>query len=510
MPEVDEQEGLTLADYVRILRKNWLLITLATVLGAVGAGVFSLLSTPQYQASTQLYVSVQSTADDTQIANLTQGGTYARQAVLSYVDIIESASVLDEVIEDLDLDMSTGELRGMVSANSPTNSVLINIDVTGPDADQAAAVANSVGTNFTELVTDVLEKPRSGGLSPVQISTTEQAKVPTAPISPNTTRNVALGLMLGLMVGLGLAVLRTALDTRVRRVEDIARITDLPVIAGILDDPQATKRRLIVHTDPTAPRSESFRTLRTALQFVNVDNAPRSFAVTSSAPAEGKTTVSTNLAIALAQAGASVALIDGDMRKPSVAQYMGIEGAVGLSNVLAGLVELDDVLQRWGRTKLFILPAGRIPPNPSELLGSAKMRDLLEELTTRFDYVIIDTPPVLSVTDAVVVSRLAGATMLVAASGIARRGDVLAALDSLDDSAERVVGVVMTHMPHSGPDAYAYARYEYKRVEDGRKRRGKRIRATKDEASDLQPRVLEHPLGWLDEPDDVPSRHARK
>lgn len=367
-----------------------------------------------------------------------------------------------------------------------------------------------MGTKFADLVTDVLEKPRSGRPSPVQISTTEQAKVPTGPVSPNTTRNVALGLMLGLMVGLGAAVLSTALDTRVRRVEDIARITDLPVIAGILDDPQATKRRLIVHTDPKAPRSESFRSLRTALQFVNVDNAPRSFAVTSAAPAEGKTTVSTNLAIALAQAGASVVLIDGDLRKPSVARYMGLEGAVGLTNVLAGLVEVDEVLQKWGRTTLFILPAGKIPPNPSQLLGSARMRDTLAELTTRFDYVIIDTPPVLSVADAVVVSRLTGATMLVAASGIARRGDVLAALDSLDDAAKRVVGVVTTHMPHSGPDAYAYARYEYKRVEKGRKRRGKRFRATKDEPSDLPPRVLEHPLGWLDEPDGVPSRHARK
>lgn len=508
MPEVEEQPGLELRDYVRILRKNWLLILIATVLGTVGAGAFSLAATPQYEATTSMYVSVRSSQATT--GDLNQGSTYARQAVLSYVDVIGSAVVLSRVISDLELDETPKELAESVEASSPTNSVLIDVTVTREDPVQAAAIADSIGKNFAYVVTNVLEKPEAGQPSPVQIETIEPAVAPEDPSSPNKTRNVALGLMLGLLVGLGAAVLRSALDTRVRRVEDITRITDMPVLAGILDDPKATRHRLIVHSDPSAPRSESFRSLRTAMQFVNVDNSPRSFVITSATPGEGKTTVSTNLAIALAQAGASVALIDGDMRKPSVARYMGLEGAVGLSNVLAGLVDVEEVLQRWGRTKLFVLPAGKIPPNPSELLGSARMRDTLAGLTTRFDYVIIDTPPVLSVTDAVVVSRLAGATMLVAASGIARRDDVLAALDALDGAAKRVVGVVMTHMPHSGPDAYAYARYEYKRAEDGRTRGGKRVRASRDEPASSLPRALKDPLGWLEESDEVPSRHARK
>lgn len=504
MPEVDEQAGMDLGDYIRIVRKNWLLIALATILGAAGAGLYSLTLTPQYEASTSMYVSVRSAQATT--GDMNQGSTYARQAVLSYVEVMGSAVVLNRVIDDLDLEETPRQLAGSIQADSPTNSVLLNVTVTRSDPEEAAAIADSVAKNFAHVVSNVLEKPESGQPSTVKIETIEPAVAPTSPSSPNTTRNVALGLMLGLMAGLGAAVLRTALDTRVRRVEDITRLTDVPILAGILDDPHANKHRLIVQSNPTAPRSESFRSLRTAIQFVNVDNAPRSFLVTSAAPGEGKTTISTNLAIALAQSGASVVLVDADMRKPSVARYMGLEGAVGLSNVLAGLVDVDDVLQQWGRTTLSVLPAGHIPPNPSELLGSATMRNVLAELTTRFDYVIIDSPPVLAITDAVVVSRLAGGTMLVAASGVARKNEVAAALDALDGVAQRVVGVVMTHMPLTGPDAYGYARYEYRRAE-AEPTGGRRVKST--EAAPAE-RVLKDPLGWLEgKPDDVPSRHAR-
>lgn len=495
MPEVEEQEGLTLGDYLRILRKNWLLILVATVLGTVGAGVFSLVQTPQYQASTQLYVSVRSANDDGALSDLTQGGTYARQAVLSYVDVVETASVLGDVIDDLDLDMSVGELRSAVSASSPTNSVLIDIDVTGPDPELTADIANAVGRSFTDTVTTVLEKPRAGGVSPVQISTVEEATAPSAPFSPNTTRNVALGFMLGLMLGLGLAVLRTALDTRVRSPKDLHQISDLPILGTIIDDPKASKDPLVVHTHLRSPRAESFRSLRTNLQFVNVDGSPRSFVITSSAPGEGKTTVATNLALSLAQSGASVALVDADLRKPTVAKRMGVDGEVGLSSLLAGMVELEDVIHRWGKDELFVLPAGRIPPNPSELLGSREMQNLLAKLTEHFDYVIIDSPPVLAVTDAAVLSRFAGGTILVAAVGLARKNEVAAGLEALDGIANRISGVVVTRAPSKGPDSYHYARYEY----------------AKEPAASPTP-VLDDPLGWLDDEAELaklPRRHTR-
>lgn len=506
MPEVDEEAGLDLRDYLRILRKNWLLVMVSTALGAISAVTISLAATPEYEASTSMYVSVRSAQATT--GDLNQGSTYARQAVLSYVDVTRSAVVLSRVIDDMDLDETPKELAESISANSPTNSVLVNVTVTREDPEQAAAIGNSIGENFVYVVTNVLEKPEIGQPSTVQIETIEPAAVPEEPSSPNTTLNVALGLMLGLLVGLGAAVLRSALDTRVRRVEDITKLTELPVLASIVDDPSAIKRPLIVDLDPNAARSESFRGLRTAMQFVSVDHHPNTFLVTSASPGEGKTTVSTNLAIAFAQVGASVVLIDGDLRKPTIARFMGLEGAVGLSNVLAGLVDVNEVLQKWGRTNLFILPAGRVPPNPSELLGSAKMRDTLAALTTQFDYVIIDSPPVLSVTDAVVVSSLAGGTIMVAALGIVRKHDLSAALGVLDGGAQRVVGVVMTHVPITGPDASGYARYAYERAKVAPMGGSRHAKVYGGDADDE--RAIKDPPGWLDgEPDDIQRRHDR-
>jgi len=498
--ETDAQ-GLDLRDYLRILRKNWWLVLTSAALGAAGAGIFSLMSTPMYQASTSLYVSVRSQSEGG-VSELTQGGTYARQAVLSYVDVVESAIVLEPVITDLGLDMTVDELAGMVSAESPTNTVLINIDVTGPDPEQTAAIANSVGQNFSDAVVGVLEKPTGETASPVQISTIQAATAPSAPVSPNTTRNVALGLMLGLMVGLGAAVLRSALDTHVRSQEDVERVTDVPILAGIIDDPKADKNRLVVHMSPRSVRAESFRSLRTNLQFVNVDSSPRSFVVTSAAPNEGKTTVATNLAISLAQTGASVVVMDADMRKPSVAKFMGVDGTVGLSNVLVGMVELEDVLHQWGgKYELFVLPAGRIPPNPSELLGSEEMQRLVNRLTERFDYVIIDSPPVLAVTDAAIMSRLVGGTIVVAGVGVARRNDVVAALDALGGIANRIVGIVLTRVPSKGPDSYYhYGRYEY-------------ARETAEPGTESPTTTAMSPLAWLDTKDDdakqLPRRHTR-
>jgi len=493
-PDTDQQPGLELRDYVRVVRKSWALIVAGAVLGAAGAGALSWGTTPLYQAETSLYVAVRS-ANDTGVSELTQGGSYARQAVLSYVDVVTSGIVLEPVIEDLDLGLTTRELADMVTATSPRDTVLIDITVTDEDPQRAAEIANAVGASFTEAVVTVLEKPDDGVASPVQISTTQVAEVPEDPVSPRTTRNVALGLILGLTAGLGLAMIRYATDTHIRSQQDVERVTDVPILAGITDDHRAEAQRLTVHENPRSVRAEAFRSLRTNLQFVNVGEAPRSFVVTSAAPGEGKTTVAANLALSLAQTGASVVLVDADLRKPTLAKVMGVDGSVGLSNLLVGLVELDDVLHRWGDHDLFVLPAGRIPPNPSELLGAAEMKSLVEELSTRHDYVIIDSPPVLAVTDAALMSRTVGGTIVVFGVGVARRNDVVATLDALGGIANRIVGIVLTRVPSKGPDSYYhYGRYEYA-AQDKRLERAAKAPAT-------------HPLAWLD--DAEPSRLPRR
>lgn len=456
---------MELSEYVRIARKNWILLLVLLLVGIAGGGGFAFLQQPKYVASTQLYVSVRT--DEAATGDLVQGGTFARQMVTSYVDVIGKALVLDPVIEELNLDLTASELSEQISASAPANSVLVDIAVTDPDPEQAASIANAIAASFTEAVQGTLERPSNEeAASPVQINVTQPATAPESPASPNVRVLLVLGAILGLAAGVAIALLRTVLDSRIHTLHDIEGIAESPVLGGIAFDPDAPKRPLIVHADPRSPRAESFRSLRTNLQFLNVDAGPRIFVVSSSGPGEGKSTTTANLAIALAETGARVALIDGDLRLPRVADYMGIEGGVGLTDVLIGRLEVADALQKWGNNDLYILPSGRVPPNPSELLGSDAMDLVLRPLGEYFDYVLIDAPPLLLVTDAAVMGRKTAGVILAAASGKTKKQELTGAVRTLTTAGVKLLGLVVTMLPTKGPDSYGYGAYTYGSTHD--------------------------------------------
>lgn len=448
---------MELREYIRILHRHWIIIVSVTALAAAAGLGWSLLKTPVYEATTQLYVAVRA-SDSGVVGELAQGTTYARQAVTSFVDVVDSAVVLDRVIDELGLHTTSERLAPRLSASVPANTVIISITVSDEEPTQAAAIANAVGRNFTDVVVGQLEKPDGTAPSLVRIKTIQPALVPATPSSPNLPLNVGLGALIGLIVGIVFAILRTLTDTRIHSAHDIEQVTDTPVLGGIAFDPDAKTRPLVVHADPSNPRAESFRALRTALQFLQIDDdgGARSFVVTSARPGEGKSTTTANLAIALADSGASVALVDGDLRRPMIAAHMGIEGGVGLTDVLIGRAQLGDLLQRWGRADLFVLPAGRIPPNPSELLGSQAMRRTLATLAESFDYVLIDAPPLLLVTDAAVVSKHTSGALVLAAARSTTRPQLKSAIKMLDAIGSRVLGVVVTMLPAKGVYGYGY------------------------------------------------------
>jgi len=450
--------SLELRDYLRVVRKGWIIIVAATLAGVAVGALASLLATPTYVSSTRLFVSVQAQESST-TGDLVQGSSAAQQKVRSYVDVVTSDAVLAPVIDELGLDLTPAQLAAQVSADSPLNTVLINVTVTDTDAQRAADVVNAVSASFADVVVDELESPAGGGPSLVKIATIVPGQVAAAPSSPRTTLNLGLGLLVGLALGVGGAVLRSTLDTRIHGSHDVEVVTDAPILGGISYDSGASKRPLVVHVDPRNPRAESFRTLRTNLQFVNIDSVSPSLVVTSSLPGEGKTTTTSNLAIALAETGARVVVVDGDLRLPRLAETMGLEGVVGLTDVLIGRADLADVLQPWGRGSLFVLPAGRVPPNPSELLGSTAMVSLLDTLTGTFDFVLVDAPPLLPVTDAAILSKLTSGALVVAAAGRTKRQELQSALRNLEHVGSRVLGLVLTMLPTKGPDAYGYGNY---------------------------------------------------
>lgn len=451
---------MELRDYLRILHKNWALILILTILGGSAGALMSFLTTPLYQSTTQLYVSVRNEGAGGS-GELVQGTSFARQVVASYVDIVNTDLVLGPVIDELGLDRTPGQLATQMASSAPVNTALINITVTDPDPELAANIANAAAASFTTAVSEYLEKPEGDAPSLVQLRTVQTAQVPVRPASPNIPLNIVLGTLVGLAAGIGVAALRTVLDTRIHSSHDIENVTDAPLLGGIALDPDAKKRPLIVHADPRNPRAESFRTLRTNLQFLNIEGGPRSFVVSSAGPGEGKSTTTANLAISLAETGAKVALIDGDLRLPKLAEYLSIEGAVGLTDVLIGRAELADVLQRWGKNQLFVLPAGRIPPNPSELLGSRAMDVLLKTLAEHVDFILIDAPPLLLVTDAAVVSKKTSGTILIAASGSTKKQELAGAVRTLETVGARLLGVIVTKLPTRGPDSYSYGTYSY-------------------------------------------------
>lgn len=451
--------SLDLRDYLRILRRNWIFIVATTLAGLLVGALASVLMKPTYTAETQLFVAISNSGS---VQELQQGNTFSQARVQSYVKTVESPLVLQPAIDALGLSVSADKLAERVKASTDLNTVLINIAVSDESPVQAAAIAQAVASSLVTSV-DTLERPKNGGSSPVSLSVTKPATAPELPSAPNTRLNLIFGVLVGLGLGLGLSVLRTTLDSRIRGEADLRHVTDAPLLGGITFDQEAVGKPLLTQTPPQSTRAESFRQLRTNLQFANVSGKAQTVLLTSSLPGEGKSTTAANLAIALAQAGQSVCLVDADLRRPMVNEYLGLDRNAGLTTALVGSADVNDLLQPWGDGNLYVLASGRIPPNPSELLGSQEMKNLILRLEQAFDTVIIDAPPLLPVTDAAVLSQHVGGVVVVVGSHKLRQQDLEKSLNALKMVGSNLLGVVLNLLPAKGPDAYTYSYYSHDR-----------------------------------------------
>jgi len=445
-----------LHDYLRALRRRWRWVLLLFVLCVGGAVAATSLTTPIYRATAQLFIS---TSSHTSVTDLAQGSSFTMRQVTTYADMVTAPVVLEPVVDELGLEEPPEILATRISTAVPKDTVLINVHVDGEDAEDAARIANGVAAQFTETIAE-LEQTSTQGDSPVKASVIRPAKAPTAPVSPNLPRNLALGISLGLMLGVAAAVLREMLDTRIMRAADVQALTDRPVIGEIAFDRDAARLPLMTDADTYSPRAEAFRATRTNLQFIDAAERPRVLLCTSSLPGEGKTTTVANLSMTLAASGAQVCMVEADLRRPKLLHYLGLDGSVGLTSVLIGQVSLDDMIQPF-RDNLSVLGAGPIPPNPSELLGSSGMQTVLHDLRGRFEYVLIDAPPLLPVTDAAVLSKMVDGTIVVAGSGLVRRNQLAQTLSTLQGVGANVLGILMNRLPATKLDAYSYYRQEY-------------------------------------------------
>lgn len=488
---------MELRDYMSSLRKRWLSIVAVTLTALALSAVVTIATTPTYTARTSLFFVVGGSGSVTELA---QGSTYAQRQVASYAEVATSPYVLGPVIEDLDLAASVDELAQQVEITIPADTVVIEIAVADTTPQRAADIANAVGTELAVAVTD-LSPTGTEDSDAVRATTISAAAAPSSPSSPNVIRNLALGLILGVLGGAGLALVREALNTKVRTESDIERVTDASVVATIGYDDDASAHPLTVHVDPRSARSESYRRLRTNLQFLDLADDAGTIVITSSLPQEGKTTTTINLAIALAEAGTRVLVVDADLRRPQVAKYMQIEGKVGLTTVLVGRATLADVVQPWGNNNLHVLPSGRIPPNPSEVLGSHAMEQLIDAAAEQYDIVLLDSAPLLPVTDGAILAGKASGALLVVGSDIVHQTQLTNSLEALDAVEARVLGLVLNKVQKKHADGYTayhyHPTYSSRHDYDSRPRRTRRDRerAPRRPAAEPQPVHAVEPSG---------------
>ncbi|MFM8855789.1 MAG: polysaccharide biosynthesis tyrosine autokinase [Actinomycetota bacterium] len=453
---------MNIRDFTRLLRTRWQVIAI-TVLGALLVAVaVTFATTPLYQASTRLFLSTTVGASAT---DLYQGNRLSQERVLSYTELLQGETLAQRTIDKLDLGMTADKLRSNVKATAKLDTVLINVRVLDPSPVRARDIANALSDEFVVMVRE-LETPSPGAKPNARVVVEQRASVPLKPVVPKKVRNIGLGLIAGLAMGLGLAVLRDLLDNTVKNKDALEDITGVGLAGTIPLDKNRRNDPAILFEKDNSGIAEAFRKLRTNLQFLAVDNPPRVIVVISSAPSEGKSTTAINIALALAEADKNVVLVDGDMRRPSLHKYLDLVGTVGFSNVLSGAASLSEVLQTTKFPRLTVLTAGPTPPNPSELLGSHAAQKALDELRSQFDYVIVDSAPLLAVTDGAILSTHADGALMIAKFGQTKREQLAHAVGNLRDVGARLLGAVFTMIPTRGSESYNYYYYSGHYSED--------------------------------------------
>jgi non-specific protein-tyrosine kinase len=463
---------VTLRTYVRILRERWLLLVSFLLVGTGAALLITELTPNSYQATAQVLVSATPAASDS-TTNNNVNNVYAQLYVATYAKVIDAPQVLKYIQTDLHLGLPDSTLKGKLTASALSGLSIIEVHASDSSASRAANLANSAARGLIATV--------QGFNSSVKLFLTGPADQPSSPASPKPVLNIALGALLGLLVGAVLAVARDILDNRIKDPEKLGKDAEAPLMGVIVEDPWTERHAIATRAGNRNIRAENFRQLRANLQFANVDEHPRVIAVTSSVPEEGKTTVAINLASTLAEAGFSVCLVDADLRRPTIAKVLGLVSPVGLTSVLIQQIALSDALQHAGST-LYVLTSGPTPPNPSEVLASSYVRDVIRSLLDSVDYVIIDTAPLLPVADGSEVAALADGTLLVARHGVTTDTNVHRSVQTLRRVDAKLIGVVLNRLPirrNSRDYGYTYYRTEEpsRSLQQGKKGDGGRRRA---------------------------------
>ena len=491
-----------LRTYLRVLRRRKWWVIVCTGLAVAGAIAYSFSAPKEYSATAQLLVQPQSGT----LPLVTPAQTITPTDVATELQILSSAPVVDAVKSRLHLSQLN------VASEEQGQTDVISVTATNRDPVLAARVANTYATEFVNYETFVTlkglttaelqlqsqinaieqELPSTNGTpqgvalanqvavlkeeyaqyqvdgaaTTGGVTVTSSASVPKAPSSPKKLEIVLIGLAVGLLVGLGAAFTAENLDDAIRSRDDLEHVTPEVLMMGLVPMIGSWRDRaepfLVMRAEPTSPAAEAYRSLRTSLQFAAYDNEIASVLVTSPTATEGKTSTVANLGVVLATVGQNVVLVSADLRRPRLAAFFGLDEGVGLTSVMIGETTLDEALRAVPDIPgLAVLGCGPIPPNPAELLSSPKLAEIFDQLKESFDFVLIDSSPLLPVTDPVLLSRLSDITLLIVASGQTTKRQLKRGVEQLAQVGTRHIGIVLNEVTRRGGDVYGEYDYSY-------------------------------------------------
>ena len=441
---------MDLSQFLGALRARWKFVVVTLGLGALITALVIVLVPPTYGSTATLLISTPTTGvADSYNATLTAG-----QRAESYANLAKNPEVLTRVAERLNNEVSADQLAKQVDTSVVQNTLLLNVDARAKSPDLAQRIATVESDEIIRLVKN-LETPSDEDVpAPIIARVAGKASFSTTPAAPNVPLSLGVGLLLSFLIGIAGALVRDKLDTSVKTGDDIEEITDNALLVTLPYDP-AVKRNPLTIEDHGGSLGEAFRVLRTNLQFSDLDAKRQMLVISSAVPEEGKTFVSTNLAISMAQSGRSVLIVDADMRNPNVAHLLGLENSVGLITVLLGRATLEQAIQEHVSGVSF-LGTGPQPPNPAEVLDTQAMRDLLGEVRAEFDVVLIDAPPILPVADAAILASEVDGVLLLARHGSTSRDLLRQAVSRINSVGGRLFGTILNRAPRSAVGSYGY------------------------------------------------------
>lgn len=441
-----------LRDYWHLLRRGWATILVAVIV-CLGVGItFTALAQPTYESEAKVFVS--NVEEDPTRAY--KGGLFASLRVTSYADLVTSEELAKRVGEELDLDPDdVDSLADDVEAEVIAGTVIVQITATGSSPEEAQELAQAYADQLPVLI-DELETTPGSDVAPLKATVVNDATLEEQPVGLAPLRNLVLSVALGLLFGAFILVARDLVNSRVRSARRTAETVGAPVLAT-LPRRRTAPRGETISGSPGADYTEAVRVLRTGVEFLDDEVGARVYLVTSPASSSSKSHLSADLALAFAEQDRKVLLVDGDLREPRVAEILGLAPDRGLTSLLTGDLLLDAALQRLDDSRLDVLASGPLPSNPSELSGSATMRELIEDVRKDYDVVIIDGPALLPLADAALLARVVDGTLLVAEHDATTTAALCSAADRLESVHVRAAGVVLTGVPTSkaGIDSHA-------------------------------------------------------